>query len=506
MNALLGRRTAAAQSEEFFVRQLVEPWRRTKRIARSRILPATLVAVSALVLALPTASASSKGPSALYGPFSHGLPTSPDFFPISVWYQSPSGGNVPAPYTDQAQAFKAMGINVFVGVSQSNGLDWPESYGADQGEMAAAAAAGIYVIGGGDPSCSPANTGSDPCDTDHASVESVQKLLASLPASDAKYFAGYQWTDEPACNVDISLQASTIHNEDPTRMTYANEGAWTADLPNNDIGAPSGSGLTSTQCLSKAETNLVAPSIVSSDDYALTDPWHSSVCAGANCVYLYGDSAATMRRLAGPTQPVWSFIETGTDDLGLSSQNGPCNFTTNTCAHGNEAAATPAQVNSAAWDAVINGANGIEWFCDDSVAYDACAGGGPDGQPAVSGSRTYGIAANLSSIDHTIENFAPELNSPDAPGLTVSSGLPMSTMLKDVDGKYYLFAESDRDGTTTSTFRDPALAGDTATLVYNSAAEYGPDVHDAPSHHVTTAGAFSANFGPQYQVKVYEIS
>jgi len=488
------------------VRRVVERGRRAKKIARSRTLPAALIAVSALVFALPTAGASQPRPSAFYGPFSHGIPTSTAFFPIGVWYQDPSGGNVPAPYTDQAQAFKAMGINVFVGVSQANGLDWPESYGADQGEMAAAAAEGIYVVGGGDPSCSPANTGRDPCDTDHASVDSVQKLLASLPASDARYFAGYQWTDEPACNVKVTSEVSAIHSEDPTRMTYANEGAWAADLPNNDIGAPSGSGLTSAQCLSDAEANLVAPSIVSSDDYALTDPWHSSLCAGANCIYLYGKSASTMRALAGPAQPVWSFIETGTDDLGLSSQNGACNVTKNLCANGNEVAATPAQVNSSAWDAIINGANGIEWFCDGTVAYDACAGGGTQGRPAAKGSPTYGIAANLTYIDHTIENFAPELNSPNTPGLSVSSALPMSTMLKDVDGTYYLFAESGRDGTAAATFRDPALAGATATLVYNSAAEYGPDVYDVPLHHLTTAGVFSATFGPQYQVKVYKIT
>jgi len=462
------------------------------------VIPAALLAAAVLVLALPTAGASTSGPKAFYGQYSNGLPTSSSFFPIGVWYQDPSGGNVPSQYANQAQAFKAMGINVFVGMSQENGVAWPESYASDQGEMQAAAAAGIYVVGGGDPNCSAINTGSDPCSKDHASIESVQALLARLPASETKYFVGYQWTDEPPCSMDIPAQVSTLRSEDPTRMTYANEGAWTADLPNNDVG--------SQQCLTAAEANLVAPSIASSDDYALTDPWHTSICTGANCIYMYGDTAANMRTLAGASKPVWAFIESGTDDLGLSGQNGPCNYTTNLCANGNEAYATPAQVNSAAWDAVINGANGIQWFCDDSVAYDACAGGGPGGQPAVSGSRTYGIAANLTYIDNTIEGFASELNSPNVPGLTTASTLPVVTMLKNVGGAYYLFVMSDRDGFTKATFTDPALAGKTATLVYNSAAHYLPVIDNVLYHKVTTAGSFTVRFGPAYEVKVYKIS
>lgn len=498
MNALVGRETAGAPNEEFFVRQVVEPSGRSKRLTRSRVIPAVVLAAAALVLALPTAGASTTGPKAFYGQYSNGLPTSSSFFPIGVWYQNPSGGNVPSQYANQAQAFKAIGVNVFVGISQENGIAWPESYASDQGEMEAATAAGMYVIGGGDPACSASNTGSNPCSRDHASIESVQAMLARLPAADARYFVGYQWTDEPPCSMNIPAEVSTLNSEDSTRMTYANEGAWTSDLPNNDVG--------SAQCLTAAEANLVAPSIASSDDYALTDPWHSSICAGANCVYMYGDTAANMRALAGASKPVWAFIESGTDDLGLSGQNGPCNYTTDLCANGNEAYATPAQVNSAAWDALINGANGIQWFCDDSVAYDACAGGGPGGQPAVAGSRTYGIAANLTYIDNTIQSFAAELNSPDVTGLATTSHLPVVTMLKDVGGVYYLFAMSDRDGTTWSTFTDPALAGKTATLVYNSSAEYGPVVNNVLLHHVNSAGAFTVRFGPAYQVKVYKIS
>ena len=522
MSALVGKKVAASSTGDFFLRPAVESWRRSKKFARSRVIPVALIAILGFAFGLPSTGASTPGPSTLYGQFSNGLPTSASFFPIGVWYQNPAGGDVPTPYTDQAQAFEAMGVNVFVGVSQENGIAWPESYGVDEGEMSAAAAEAMYVVGGGDPDCSASNSGADPCDTAHASVDSVQQLLSSLPAADAQYLVGYQWTDEPPCNIDIASQASTIDSEDPSRMTYANEGAWTSALPSNDIGSPSGSGLTNAQCLSEAEANLVATSIVSSDDYALTDPWHSSVCAGANCIYLYGNSAANMRALAGPTKPIWSFIESGTDDLGLSTQNGACNWTTNLCASGNEAVATPVQVNSAAWDALINGANGLEWFCGASdigstgttnsgtTAYDACAGGGGDGS-AVDGSTI--IPANLKYIDNTVESYAPELNAPDVTGMEVASSnssVPIVDMLKQVNGEDYFFVESDRDGSTTATYTDPSLAGLTATLVYDSAAHYEPAASEqGQTFTFSPTGTFSDALGTTtnpYQVKIYAIA
>ena len=111
MNALVRRKTAGSPSEEFFVREVKpEPRRRTKRLARSRVIPAVLIAGAAIAFLLPNAGATAMGPKAFYGSYSNGLPTSSNFFPIGVWYQDPSGGNVPAQYADQAQAFKAMGI------------------------------------------------------------------------------------------------------------------------------------------------------------------------------------------------------------------------------------------------------------------------------------------------------------------------------------------------------------------------------------------------------------
>lgn len=429
----------------------------------------TLVIAGALLAVLGTLAAISSGGSS-------GL--SAGVVPIAVWDQSPQGGNVPAPYTDQAQAFKAMGVNIFLGL-----YGWPEHYGSDDGELAAAAGAGMYVIGGGDPSS----------DTDDASVASVEALLASDPSA-ADYFIGWQWLDEPPCTVNIASQIAAVRADGATGLISANEGSWPAFLPANLEG--------NAGCLAQSEANLQAGSVASADDYALTDPWHSSQCIGAGCTYEYGNEARNLVSLAAPGEPVWEFIETGTDDLGYSSQNGACDDATNLCKNGNEERATPAQVNSAAWEALIGGATGLEWFCDaqaDAVTgkteYDDCA------DNAV-------IAANLTYIDNAVQSYAAELTSPSIPGVAVAVGnpaVPVVEMTKQVGGCTYIFAESNRDGTTSATFTDTALAGETAKMVYNSAQQYLPVVHDVVDHTVSASGSFTVDFGPDYEVKIFSV-
>jgi hypothetical protein len=181
------------------------------------------------------------------------------------------------------------------------------------------------------------------------------------------------------------------------------------------------------------------------------------------------------------------------------------------------------QVNSAAWDSIIGGANGLEWFCDAAdlgssgtvnsgvTAYDACAGGGGDGNPANYGSTV--IPANLTYIDNTVESYAPELNSPNVDGMSVASSnssVPVVDMLKQVNGVDYLFVESDRDGSTTATFTDPSLAGLTATEVYDSANRYdAANSEQNQTFSISGAGSFSDSLGTSanpYQVKIYTIS
>jgi hypothetical protein len=425
-------------------------------------------------------------PQQLYGDFSPHLPTSPSFFPIAVWTQSPSGGDVPAPFRNQAQAFKAMGVNTFVAIS-----DWPYRFGDDGGELAAACANKEYIIAGGDVNS----------DTSAQSVASVHAVLAKDPKC-AKYLVGYQMgIDEPSCSTDVAALVATIHNEDPTRMVYINQAGWYPNQKNPGCRA-----------------NLRAPSIASADDYAITNPWNppgpnrGCLKAPTDCLWQYGPEVDNMRADVGPHKPVWVFVETGTDTLGFPTQNGSaCNVKTNLCSDGNEYRATPPQVNSAAWLTLIHGSNGLEWFCNDTASPDYCAGGGSDGHLA--GNNTT-IPANLSYIDHAVESFARELNAPNAKRATIRSSnrrVPIDQMVKVVNGVTYLFVESDRDGSTTGRFRlGRSLGGATATVVYDSDGHYDRGYSETGKRFtLSSTGSFTDELGAHgdnYEVKIYKIS
>jgi len=400
------------------------------------------------------------------------LPTSASFLPIAVWDQAPNGGNIPKVYKNQAQAFAAMGVNVFIGMDA-----WPERFGSDNGELAAAVASHMYVIGGGDPTS----------DTSVGSVASIAALIAKTPGA-ARYFVGYQWGDEPQCTTDVAAQVATIEREDPKRMVFENEGAWTAWLPKNTVG-------TST-CLSESEANLRATSIASSDEYALTDPWHTYLCRsgqGYDCLWAYGQEAANLRQVAGPDAPVWEFVESGTNDLGLSSEND---------GKSEEPSASPTQVNSAAWLALLEGANGIEWFCDERL---------PNGNPVwdYCASDTT-IRENLSYVDHSVERFAAELNSPSLAGaVSVQSSnrsVPVVAKVKEVNGVTYLMVEGDRLGATTATYTLDHDAAGTAELIYDSNSRYDPHAAElGKSFRLNSLGQFSDSLPSSYSVKIYEI-
>jgi hypothetical protein len=402
------------------------------------------------------------------------LPASDKFIPIVVWDQAPNGGNIPSRYTDQAQAFAAMGVNIFVGMN-----DWPESFGRDDGQLAAAVAAKMYVIGGGDPASVTAPE----------SVASILKLIAKTPGA-SKYFIGYQWGDEPLCTTDVPAQVAIVEREDPTRMVFENEGAWVAWLPRNVVGDAT--------CLARSEANLKAPSIASADEYALTDPWHSYLCPSAggrgyDCLWVYGQEAQNLRAVVGPKTAVWEFVETGTNDLGLSSENS---------GKSEERNASPVQVNSAAWLALLNGANGIEWFCDElksdgTPIWDYCA-------------SNAAIRRNLTYIDHNIAGYAPEINAPDIRNVvTVRSSnpaVPIVADVKHVAGVTYLMVEGDRLGPTTATYTLPDDASGTATLVYDSNANYDPSVSEqGRTIAINSHGVFRDSLPASYSVKIYEI-
>ena len=335
------------------------------------------------------------GPAVLCGVASGSSPTS--HFPIAVWLQNPDQTTqIESGYSSLGSAAAAEGINTFLGL-----YDWPSAFGMDtssggQGaQFQAACNAGENVIAGGDPS---SNTSAE-------SVASVDKIAAGETQAGTgtpctKYLVGYNWDDEPAeCSTNVAAQVAAIHAEDPTRPTVDNMASWVT--------------WDASGCDSTANAAFAAPSYPSSDDYHNTDAWNTDNCEAAahvstspwaDCSWLYGYQGAVQTSLAGG-KPTWEYIETGTDELGFSSQNGSsCNTTTNACSNGNEYNATAPQVNADAWDAILNGVSGIEWFCHgtaqgQNLSDSDCLGG--------NGSASNAIFSNLQYIDGTDPELRP---------------------------------------------------------------------------------------------------
>ncbi len=463
--------------------------------------------------------------------------SSSPIFPIAVWLQDPADTTgFESGHSTLGAAAAAEGINTFLGLS-----DWPSAFGADanthgsSGEFRAACNAGEYVIAGGDPSSN----------TSASSVASVEKIAsdetqAGTGTSCSKYLAGYNWDDEPAeCTTNVASQVAAIQAEDPTRATVDNMAGWVT--------------WGSSGCASTADADFAAPSYPSSDDYHNTDPWNTGSCEAAahvstspwaDCSWLYGYQGAIQTSLAGG-KPTWEYIETGTDELGFSGQNGStCSTTTNACSNGNEYNATAPQVNADAWAAILNGVDGIEWFCHGTaqgqkLSDSDCMGG--------NGTASNAIFSNLKYIDGSIQSYAPELLSPtqgsctmqpstsstidkalltscsggDLSMTTSSSAEPIVGMTKVVNGTTYLFVEADRaNGATTGTYTVSGAANQTATLVYDSAAHYDPAVSEQGDTFALNGsgsfsdsltgdnGAGSNSYGAGangYQVKVYAI-
>ena len=218
---------------------------------------------------------------------------------------------------------------------------------------------------------------------------------------------------------------------------------------------------------------------------------------------------------------------TGTTVVSGGANGGGC-LSNNLCLpNGNEYRATPAEVSGEAWNAIISGAVGITWFCQDGTSSTFCLG------DSAGGSAATAAQANLVYIDGVLALYAPQLNTTTAGicsmqnvNFTVSTSctngtLTMATSTSDVPGLAmlkqpvagisYLFAMSDRRSATgaTMTFTATGLAGKVATVVYDSNSQYDNANNNVGATFTLNGSAqFSDTFGAHadsYQVRIYKI-
>lgn len=530
----------------------------------------------------------------IYDRWKNGPPTSADFFPIAVWWQNPAVREKSGAYPTIGRAAAAMDINIILGVGA-----WPERYGNDDGELAAAKDNGLYVIGGIDTPWDENNSAQ--------SVSSVLALAKTIGAS--RNVIGYNAGDEPTCKPDtmqyVPGMVHGINSYDPTRVVTYNQTTWMI--------SPEWLG----SCAEESFAALQSTSIGSFDFYPETGPWFPQVfqypkgdfiSIPNDSLWVQGMATAALIHAGLPDQPEWVFIEAGGDNLGFSSGNAnfagalvsgsttltnlsewsvftstwlgltvagggipagtkitsiidgthatlsaaatstsasesiavtggaggktDCVASANLCVvNGNEFRPTAAQVNAEVWMSLINGANGIEYFCHDTLSDFFCMGDLAGGEAATL------TQANVSYINHGVHRFAEVLNAPTV-GIcsmqvlnyvtgarstvssctngillmsTANSAVPGMALVKQLGKITYLLAQSDRRSPNGARFSYTlaGLAAKKATIVYDSDEHYDDkNAERGAVFGLDLTGTFTdvlGQHGDDYQVKIYAI-
>ena len=269
--------------------------------------PIGLVRLSALALVLQLVAFGASAAS-LYDAWPNGPPRSPDFFPIAVWYQSPGSQGSYGRYASQVASAAGEHINIFMGFGSHRGLPnlWPARFGGDDGELEAIKAHHLYAIGGLE---TPYKENSSP-----QSVASVLALAKSIGAT--ANVIGYNAGDEPDCKkrATASDVVKSLSAYDPTRLIVWNQTHW--------MTSPA-----YVKCLGQAIAALQAASVASADFYPLTNPWNGNSAGFPksdfltypnDTLFMQGIFTEGLLHYARPGQPVWVFVESGSDNLGGS--------------------------------------------------------------------------------------------------------------------------------------------------------------------------------------------
>jgi hypothetical protein len=259
----------------------------------------------------------------IYAQWPNGPPQSPNFFPISVFWQNPTATGKSGSYPTIGAAAAGMGINVFLGEG-----GWPENFGADNGELENIKSNNLYLIGG---MWTPYSSNTGPL-----SVASVLALANRIGAQ--RNVIGYNMGDEPDCAGDnnnglgfaeIPPAVSQLASLDNTRIIAFNQSFWPMQ-PYwwGTCGTPAIDALQSIGIASYDYYPVVNPNLISYDyHYPGNLPSHyyaakSDFLSVPNDT-LWVQSVATQALIhAGkPNQPAWVFIEAGGDALGSGGYN-----------------------------------------------------------------------------------------------------------------------------------------------------------------------------------------
>jgi hypothetical protein len=328
--------------------------------------------IGVLLLASGSASAG--------GPYLSGFPTDNGFFPIGVWLQSPM----------RAAAYKAIGINTFVGLYQ----------GPTEDQLAQLTKYGMFAV--------------------------AEQNDVGLNSMNRQVIKAWMHGDEPdnAQPIGFGLYGSCIpaskvvrhtqemKSRDPTRPVIINFGQGIANEYWRGRGACNGD-------LKYYDYAAQGVDILSFDIYPVGS---TTPQVKGKLDYVARGVTNLVKRTAGG-QTVWAALETTALD-----PNRPV---------------TPAEVRSEVWMALIHGAKGVFYFVHEFVPKfreDALF-------------RRPEVVAEVAKTNQLIKALAPVLNGPNVPRmLTVKSDVPIATMVKLHEGTMHIFAVAMENSPSTARF------------------------------------------------------
>jgi hypothetical protein len=337
-----------------------------------------------------------------YSKFSNPLPSSQDFFPIGVWFES---------VTQQADIDKdkAAGLNTYIALTTNSSPSIIRNNG-------------MWLF-------------------PHADEWNTSTQRAKL-GSEA---AGWSVHDE----IDMQVSPSTGPDQLAQEM-----GRLPADgrLRYNNFGK--GVAYWETDNEAARYVNLPGLNVVSDDIYWFTDPRACGESSGKPGVVTangcrhganYGwlvNRVRTLDARDGNRKPVWAFVELGWPFTETASQNAR--------------AIQPAEVRSAVWHSLIAGARGVIYF-------NHSFGGSCQSQHILRESCYSAIRSTVTQVNSQIKQIAPALNGPTVTSGWSHDATTKATMKWDGANLYVIAGSA--GGAASSKFTASCVGDATATVL-----------------------------------------
>jgi len=323
----------------------------------------------------------------------NGFPSDPSFFPIGVWLQSPA----------RAPAYKAIGINTFVGL-------WN---GPTENQLAALAKYEIFVVARqNDVGLHSANRGIirgwlHDDEPDNAQPTGLGRYGNCIPAT------------------EVVRRTRDMKAHDNTRPVIINFGQGIANEFWHGRGPCNGD---------EGYYSIAArdADILSFDIY----PVGSSTPQVKGKLEYVAHGVSRLVKLAAVDQTVWAVIETTAIDPGHP--------------------VSPIQLRAEIWMAIIHGARGIVYFVHEfaPILHEDAIFRHPE------------VVNEIAEENKVIKSLATVLNGPDLGGVvTVQSSVPIATMTKRYQNAVYVFAVAMTNAASQARFTLKRVNGTSAVVV-----------------------------------------